>query len=165
MVADARTRIPLLPLGLATWFGAGLIPKAPGTCGSLAALPFAWAILHFGGVWWLAGGIVLVFIVGWWASEIYVNESGLADPGAIVIDEVAGQWLTLLPAATGIWWHWAAGFALFRVFDIVKPWPVGWADRRVKGGLGVMVDDMIAGVIAGALLYVLILLGDSTNLF
>jgi phosphatidylglycerophosphatase A len=165
MVADAPTRIPLIPLGLATWFGAGLIPKAPGTWGSLAALPFAWLILHFGGLWWLAGGIGLVFLVGWWASEIYVTGTGQADPGAIVIDEVAGQWIALLPAATSIWWHWLVGFVLFRFFDIVKPWPIGWADRRVRGGFGVMIDDVIAGIYAGVLLYALMLMGDSKNLF
>ena len=88
---------------------------------------------------------------------------GQDDPGAVVIDEVAGQWLTLLPAATTVWWHWLAGFALFRFFDIVKPWPVGWADRRVKGGLGVMVDDIIAGAYAGVLLYALIRLGEATH--
>jgi len=165
MVAGARTRIPLIPLGLATWFGAGLLPKAPGTWGSLTALPFAWAILHFGGVWWLAGGALAVFLVGWWASAVYVTGSGQDDPGAVVIDEVAGQWLTLLPAATTVWWHWLVGFALFRFFDIVKPWPVGWADRRVKGGLGVMVDDVIAGVYAGVLLYALIRLGEAKHLF
>ena len=165
MVADAPARIPLIPLGLATWFGAGLLPKAPGTWGSLAALPFAWLILHFGGLLWLALGIVLVFLVGWWASEVYVRGTGQADPGVIVIDEVAGQWIALLPAATSIWWHWVIGFALFRFFDIVKPWPVGWADRRVKGGFGVMIDDVIAGIYAGVLLYVLMFLGDLKNLF
>jgi phosphatidylglycerophosphatase A len=152
-MADGRPQVPLLPLGLATWFGAGLMPVAPGTWGSLAALPFAWAILHYGGLVWLAGATVVVFLIGWWASSVYVATSGTADPGAVVIDEVAGQWLTLLPAAPLVWWHWLAGFALFRLFDIVKPWPVGWADRHVKGGFGVMIDDVIAGVYAGAILY------------
>jgi len=165
MAADARPRVPLLPLGLATWFGAGLMPKAPGTWGSLAALPFAWAILHYGGTWWLAGASLLVFLVGWWASAVYVAGAGTADPDEVVIDEVAGQWLTLLPAATLVWWHWAAGFALFRLFDIVKPWPVGWADRRVKGGLGVMLDDVIAALYAGLALYGIILIKDTNNLF
>lgn len=164
METDARPRIPLFPLGLATWFGAGLIPKAPGTWGSLAALPFAWAILHFGNAWWLLAGAGIVFLIGWWASEVYVKGSGQADPGAIVIDEVAGQWLTLLPVASTIWWHWLLGFALFRVFDILKPWPVGWADRRVKGGFGVMIDDIIAAVYAGLLLYGLVYFGGQRNL-
>jgi phosphatidylglycerophosphatase A len=165
MVADAPPRIPLLPLGLATWFGAGLIPKAPGTWGSLAALPFAWVFLHFGNIWWLAGAALVVFLVGWWASHVYVTSTGQADPGAVVIDEVAGQWLALLPASPAVWWHWVLGFALFRFFDILKPWPVGWADRRLKGGFGVMIDDVIAGVLAGVLLYLLRLTGDSRNLF
>ena len=165
MDTDARPRVPLVPLGLATWFGAGLIPKAPGTWGSLAALPFAWGILHFGNVWWLLAGAGIVFLIGWWSSEIYVKRSGQADPGAIVIDEVAGQWLTLLPAATMIWWHWALGFVLFRFFDILKPWPVSWADRRVKGGFGVMIDDVIAAVYAGAILLGFIVAVERTNLF
>ncbi|HUT51175.1 MAG TPA: phosphatidylglycerophosphatase A [Alphaproteobacteria bacterium] len=164
-MTDVRPHIPLLPLGLATWFGAGLMPKAPGTWGSLAALPFAWLILHYGGYWWLAGAAVLVFLVGWWASNVYIAGTSATDPGAVVIDEVAGQWLTLLPATTLVWWHWAVGFALFRFFDIVKPWPVGWADRRVKGGFGVMIDDVIAGVYAGALLCGLILIKESKYIF
>jgi len=158
-----RGRVPLLPLGLATWFGSGLLPKAPGTWGSLAALPFAWLILRYGGVWWLAAAALAVFLVGWWASNIYVEATGSDDPGAIVIDEVAGQWIALLPAAHGVWWHWLVGFALFRAFDILKPWPVGWADRHVKRGFGVMLDDVIAGVYAAAILYGIRLIKDLSN--
>ena len=157
--------VPLLPRGLATWFGAGLMPKAPGTWGSLAALPFAWVIQHYGGPWALAGATLGVFLVGWWASACYVAASGASDPGAVVIDEVAGQWLTLLPAAAMVWWHWALGFVLFRAFDIAKPWPIGWADRRIKGGLGVMLDDVIAGVYAGAILWGILLMKEANYLF
>ena len=91
--------------------------------------------------------------------------SGQADPGAIVIDEVAGQWIALLPVATTVWWQWALGFALFRFFDIFKPWPVGWADRRVKGGFGVMIDDVIAGAYAGVILYGLMFVGEQKDFF
>lgn len=128
---------------LATWFGAGLLPVAPGSWGSLAALPFAWAIAATGGWPALALASVLVFLVGVWAADRTVADTGIEDPGLVVIDEVAGQWLVLLFAKPG-WLSYAVGFALFRLFDITKPWPAGWADRTVKGGLGVMLDDVLA---------------------
>ena len=130
---------------LATWFGAGLLPKAPGSWGSLAALPFAWVITEAGGGRLLAAAVALVSLVGWWAAERYAEASGGGDPGPVVIDEVAGQWLvlTMLPPDLA---GYALGFVLFRLFDIVKPWPVSWADRRLKGGLGIMLDDLLAGL-------------------
>lgn len=139
---------------LATWFGAGLLPKIPGTWGSAAALPFAWAIAWYGGPWALLAGAVLIFAVGVWAAEIYSRRFGVKDAGPIVIDEVAGQWLTLAPFAPDPL-TWVTGFLLFRVFDIVKPWPASWADREVSGGLGVMLDDVFAGIYAAAALYAL----------
>lgn len=128
---------------IATWFGIGLIPIAPGTWGSLAALPVAWAIRSSSGVSGLAVATALAFILGCWAAGVATKASGVSDPGAVVVDEVAGQWLVLLatpfdPLA------WALAFLLFRIFDIWKPWPVRWADRHVKGGLGIMLDDIIA---------------------
>jgi phosphatidylglycerophosphatase A len=130
---------------LATWFGAGLLPKAPGTWGSLAALPFAWLIVSVGGGTALAIAILLVFALGWWAAERTAQAIGLEDPGCIVIDEVAGQWLVLLATPPDVL-HYLIGFLLFRIFDIKKPWPVGWADRHIKGGLGIMFDDVLAGI-------------------
>jgi len=150
---------------LGTFFGVGLLPLAPGTWGSLAALPIAaWTLIQYGPIALalLAAGL---FVLGIVVSEVYSRRTSETDPGPVVIDEVAGQWITLLPAATSVWWHWVVGFALFRFFDIVKPWPIGWADRRVKGGFGVMIDDVVAGIYAGALLYALMLVGDSKNLF
>lgn len=130
---------------LATWFGAGLLPKAPGTWGSLAALPFAW-IIGMNGDWpALLAAAVAVTAIGCWAAERTARTLGIADPGCIVIDEVAGQWLTLV-AAPPDFLHYAIGFGLFRLFDILKPWPASWADRRVEGGLGVMLDDVFAGL-------------------
>ncbi len=152
-----------LGIALATWFGIGNLPAAPGTFGSLAALPLAWLLANYGGATALAVAVVIVFAVGWWASAVYVETTGIDDPGPVVIDEVAGQWLTLLAAAPGVWWHWLAGFVLFRLFDIVKPWPVGWADKRIKGGFGVMFDDILAAVYAFAFLYGLILIERSNN--
>lgn len=137
---------------LATWFGSGLLPKAPGTWGSLAALPFAWAIHHLAGPAGLALAAGAVFVLGVWAGGAYAARDGRADPGPVVIDEVAGQWLTLLPVAPDPLLY-TAGFVLFRVADIAKPWPVSWADRRIGGGLGIMLDDVLAAVYAGAALF------------
>ena len=137
---------------IATWLGAGLLPWAPGTWGSLAALPFAWAIAAAGGQVALLAAAVAVFAVGCWAAAAYCRRSGEKDPGAVVVDEVAGQWLTLafVPASA---WSFALGLVLFRAADIGKPWPASWIDREVEGGLGVMADDMIAGVYAGLALW------------
>jgi phosphatidylglycerophosphatase A len=143
---------------IATWFGIGLSPIAPGTCGSLVALPIAWAIRMVWGAPGLAVACGVVFAVGWWASAAIVKASEVQDPGAVVVDEVVGQWLVLLaapldPAA------WVLGFLLFRLFDIWKPWPVRWADRHIKGGLGIMLDDIAAAGYAGAVLSALLAIG------
>lgn len=137
---------------LATWFGAGLMPIASGTWGSAAALPFAYAILYLGGPWWLAGAALIAFAVGVWAADVYSHHAQMGDPGAIVIDEVAAQWLTLTVAPPRLL-PFALGFFLFRLFDVVKPWPANWADRSVKGGFGVMLDDVFAAIYAGLVLW------------
>ncbi len=137
---------------LATWFGTGLLPKAPGTWGSLAALPFAWAIQVWAGQAGLLAASVIVFFVGCWAAQAYTTRTGTKDPGEIVIDEVAGQWLTLAVVPHCLLGY-AIGFLLFRVADITKPWPVSWLDQKVEGGAGVMADDMAAGVYAGLALW------------
>lgn len=137
-----------------TWFGTGLLPGAPGTWGSLAALPFAWGLSVAGGPPLLALATVVVFLVGWGCSSLYARRTGLSDPGHVVIDEVAGQWLALIAVAPDAI-SYAAGFLLFRLFDIVKPWPANWADRSLKGGFGIMLDDIVAGAYAGAALQAL----------
>jgi len=137
---------------ISTWFGAGLLPVAPGTWGSAAALPFAWLIVALGGQWALLGASLAAFIIGIWAAEIYGRRSGLKDASPIVIDEVAGQWLTLVPAPLDPLIY-LAGFLLFRAADIVKPWPANWADRSLDGGLGVMLDDVFAGLYAAGALF------------
>lgn len=150
---NAKGIVPKDPAWLlATWFGAGMLPWAPGTWGSLAALPFAWLILVYLGWPWLVVAAAAVFVVGLWAAERYVRASGHGDPGAVVIDEVAGQFIALTAAATTPI-DFAVGFALFRVFDIFKPWPANWAERRFSGGLGVMADDVFAGLYALAGVY------------
>ena len=130
---------------LATGVGAGLLPKAPGTWGSLAALPFAWVIVSLGGPQALAGATLAVFVVGIWASNEAIGVTGIEDPQLVVIDEVAGQWLVLLLAPLSLPYY-AAGFILFRALDITKPWPACWADSKVAGGLGVMLDDILAAL-------------------
>ncbi len=147
-------RTPPLPLRhpaclIATWFGVGLMATAPGTWGSLAALPFAWGIMWAGGPWALAAATVLVTLAGWWAGNIYIEALGREDPGDIVVDEVAGIWLTVIPAGLDIGLY-GAGFVLFRIADILKPWPARWADKNVKGGLGAMVDDLFAALYSAA---------------
>ena len=132
----------------------------PGTWGSLAALPCAWAIRSLFGVAGLAIAAAIVFAVGCWAAGALAKASGVKDPGAIVIDEVAAQWVVLLPAPLDPL-SYAAALLLFRIFDIWKPWPVSLADRRVAGGLGVMLDDLLAAVYAVLVLSVLLAVGGA----
>ena len=143
---------------IATWFGSGLLPRAPGTWGTLASLPAAALIVTLGGRWALLGAAGAAFLVGIWASERYARSLGVEDPGKIVIDEVAGMWLTLVPLALDPITYGIA-FVFFRIFDIFKVWPANVLDRRVKGGLGIMIDDTVAAIYAaGASLAVLTLL-------
>lgn len=141
---------------VATWFGAGLIHPAPGTWGTLAALPFAWALQAAGGFAALALGTVAVFVLGWWLAARLADPAD-PDPAEIVIDEVAGMWLALWPVALGAEWAGVGVLRLwpgivvavlaFRLFDIWKPGPVGWADR-LGTPLGLMLDDLFAGALA-----------------
>src|SRR5579883_1496749 len=160
----AMERSPLSPWHpaslVATWFGSGLLPWAPGTWGSLAALPPAWLIAHFLGPRALVPAAIIVFLLGWWAAERVQRASGIEDAGSIVIDEVAGQWLTLAVAPLDPL-AYAAGFLLFRLFDITKPWPARWADRRIAGGLGVMADDIIAAIYAAVALVLILAVMES----
>src|SRR6185437_13082870 len=107
---------------IASWFGAGHLPRIPGTWGSLAALPFAWAIAAAGGPAALAAAAGGTFFLGWWAAGRVSAERGIADPGSVVIDEVVGQWLVLAATPRHLV-AYAVAFALFRAADIVKPWP------------------------------------------
>lgn len=139
--------MPLWVWITATWFGSGQLRPASGTWGSLAALPFAWGLAWLGGPWLLLAATIVVTLVGIRAAQIYSDVTGTHDNGRIVIDEVAGQWLTLVlapldPAA------YAAGFVLFRFTDIVKPWPARWVDQHMGGGAGIVLDDVVAGLYA-----------------
>jgi phosphatidylglycerophosphatase A len=141
---------------LATWFGAGLLRPAPGTWGTLAALPFALALHLAGGFPALAAGTITIFALGWWLAARLTGPAD-PDPSEIVIDEVAGVWLALWPVSLGAqmagveaWRLWPGiltGVLAFRLFDIWKPGPVGWADR-LHSPLGLMLDDIIAGALA-----------------
>ena len=133
---------------LATFFGIGFIRFAPGTWASLAALPPGLALLWLGGVPLLIAGIIAISIAGVWAGERYATALGLKDPSLVVIDEVAGQWLALLPCVALGWSEIVLAFILFRATDILKPWPASWADRNIPGGLGIMSDDWVAGLYA-----------------
>ncbi|MBP5855569.1 phosphatidylglycerophosphatase A [Marivibrio halodurans] len=147
-----------LATAIALWFGTGLLRPAPGTWGSLAATVMGMGLLTLG-PWFLAGGAVLATGVGIWAAARYQATTGRHDASEVVVDEVAGQWIALcaLPlAGLGLSVEGAAAaFVLFRLFDIAKPGPIGWADRRLAGGLGVMLDDVLAGIAAGAILWAL----------
>ena len=150
-----------------TFFGAGLSPKAPGTVGTLASLPVGLAILHYMGMETLFMVTLAITVIGIFEINKYEQETGIHDQQEIVIDEAAGMWLSLMIAySTAITMNYpyvdilaiVFSFAAFRLFDIWKPSTIGWIDREVKGGLGVMMDDVLAGI-AGGLLSVLILMG------
>jgi len=151
------------PLGwLATGLGSGLAPVAPGTAGSIASLIPAWYLLDQPLLWLLLWCLLLP--LGVWSGGWANRQLNSHDSGCIVIDEWAGQWLTLLPSVW-LWPNWfalpqhaIAGFllalVLFRVTDIVKPWPASWADGKVHGGLGVMLDDLLAAVWSAILMLI-----------
>lgn len=144
---------------LATWFGLGLIPTAPGTWGSLGAIPVALALYLSTNIAIYALGIVAITIIGYWAADNFEKSTQSHDSKLIVIDEVAGQWLTLLPAFYFLGpepLSITLAFILFRVFDIIKPWPISYIDKNVKGALGVMGDDIIAGLFAAIIITAII---------
>ena len=132
---------------IALGFGTGLSPKAPGSIASLAAAALWWLLFADLALPIQAAIIAGGFVLGVWVSHWMIAKTGIADPGFIVWDEFIGQWLALLFLPKTLIWY-AIGFALFRLFDIVKKGPVGWADKRFKGGFGVMFDDVIAGFLA-----------------
>ena len=142
---------------IATVFHIGHMRHAPGTWGSAAALPMAWGLHALGGFWLFLVATFAVTAAGYWATAAATAGSDDKDPSEIVIDEVAGQWVALWPVSAGamisgvsfltLWPGILAAFVAFRAFDILKPGPVGWADRQ-PGAFGVMADDIIAGWLA-----------------
>ena len=150
-------RLPLTR-AIATFGYIGLVPVAAGTAGSVAALVVGYLLHRAGGFPLLAGATIAAYGLGYWAARVETFEQDDLDPGHIVIDEVVGMWIALMPLSFGLWhvgapaalfpWPgWVSGFLLFRLFDIRKPWPVSWADRR-PGPTGVMLDDVLAGLMA-----------------
>ncbi len=143
---DLRNPVHLLAFG----FGAGLAPAAPGTFGTLVAVPLYLLLALLPFPVYLAV-LAAAIPAGAWLCGRTARDLGVHDHPGIVWDEIAGFLLTMAGAPAG--WPWVvAGFLLFRLFDILKPWPVGWADRRVKGGWGIMLDDLLAGAWAWLLL-------------
>ncbi len=132
---------------IASWFGCGFINPAPGTWGSLGALPFGVLIYMLGGPYALMVAAFFVTILGVWAADRFDREMDEHDSKMIVIDEVAGLWIALIPAALNPTLIIVA-FIAFRGFDIIKPWPVSFFDQKVKGAIGVMGDDVVAGLFA-----------------
>lgn len=147
---------------LASGFGSGLSPFAPGTVGTAAAMlgylvlrPHGWAVL--------ALAAAVAFVLGVFAANWVIGQTGIEDPGVVVIDEWVGVWISLLPVhlvwprldyAAPLWLELLLAFLAFRATDIVKPWPASWADRELGGGFGTMADDAIAGLYAALLLCV-----------
>lgn len=136
------------PRLIATGLGIGLAPLAPGTWGSALALPIAWLIAPFGALVSFLGAAILT-AVGAWAVARSLDAGIVADPPEIVIDEVCAQWLVLAVLPQEML-AYLLGFIAFRIVDIAKPWPVGWADRNLDGALGVMADDLLAVPYAAA---------------
>jgi phosphatidylglycerophosphatase A len=143
---------------IATFGYVGFLPGPAGTWGSLVALPLGYLLHLAGGPLLLVLAILAGYALGFWAARVETIEQEDLDPSHIVIDEVVGQWVALVPLSAGLWlagaapqvfpWPgWVGAFVFFRLFDIWKPGPVGWADRR-KGPTGVMLDDAIAGALA-----------------
>ena len=160
---DAATPPAPVPRGLPNWhpayliatgFGIGHLPKAPGTWASAITLPFAFGIYYLGGPPVVILFVFYLFCLGWWASHVYVKRRMVQDPSEVVIDEIAAQ-MAVFVVVPPTWYNLILGFALFRLFDIWKPWPISWADREIGGGFGVLFDDMLAAIYAGSLLWLI----------
>ena len=135
---------------IAAGFGSGLAPKAPGTAGTVAAVPLFMLMQPLPLVTYLLITICL-FIVGIWICAYTAEKLGEHDHPSIVIDEIVGYLITMIAAPAG-WFPVVFGFILFRLLDAIKPWPISWFDRNLNGGLGIMFDDVVAGIIAMAVI-------------
>lgn len=143
----SRNPIALLAFG----FGSGLSPVLPGTVGTLAAIPLYLLLVQLP-LWGYLGAIVITFVAGLYICERTSQQLGVHDHGGIVWDEFVGLWITMI--AVPLTWYWLLlGFVLFRAFDMFKPWPISLADKKLSGGFGIMIDDVIAGIAAGICLH------------
>jgi phosphatidylglycerophosphatase A len=150
-----RNPLHLLSLG----FGSGLSPFAPGTCGTLAAIPL-YLLLAQLPFWYYLAAVAVAFAIGVYLCGYTSKALGEHDHGGIVWDEFVGFWITMI--SVPVTWQWIlAGFVLFRLFDIVKPWPVKIADAKMKGGFGIMFDDVLAALYALIVLQVALQLVNS----
>ncbi|MDQ1363718.1 MAG: phosphatidylglycerophosphatase [Pseudomonadota bacterium] len=138
---------------LALGFGTGLMPKAPGTFGTLAAIPVYYAISNFSTGLYVSV-VLFVSLAGIAICDYTSKQLRVHDHPGIVFDEISGYLLTMIAVPSGIWWM-MAGFVAFRIFDILKPWPISWLDKHVHGGLGIMLDDLLAGVMACLVLHLI----------
>ena len=143
-----------LPVLLATGLGIGYVPFAPGTFGSLPSLALAWGLDRLAGGWGVAAGAAFFALAGTWAADRAEAHFGVSDPRPVVVDEIAGQLVTLMFLPLGLRVI-VAGFLLFRLFDILKPWPAGRLES-LPGGSGIMADDLMAGLYANLLLHGLV---------
>ena len=143
-----------LAFWIATWFGCGYMPKAPGTAGAAAGIVIAYALHALTGApgIWMAYLAVLIAVPAIWASDVVARVGGKKDPQIVVVDEVMGVWVTLAGAATLNWKSWLLAFGLFRLFDIWKPPPVRQFER-LQGGLGIVADDVMAGVYGALVMF------------
>ena len=144
---------------IATVFGIGKIPIAPGTCASLFALPLAWLVIGKWGIFGCMILTILLFLIGLWGIKIYLENSFVEDPPEIVIDEVIGQLIPLVFIQKYLLLYLLA-FCLFRVFDIWKPLLIGKIDKRIRGPLGIMLDDIAAGSLTAICLILLVSIMD-----
>src|SRR5574344_1047379 len=140
---------------IATYFGLGLSPKAPGTIGSLGTLPLALVLAYYTGIYGIIIASIICFIAGTYATDVVIANQEEKDPGKVVIDEVVGQLLAFTFVADNLyhnldkWWIYLVGFGFFRFFDICKMGPVKYFDSKMKNAYGVMLDDVCAGLMAG----------------
>lgn len=141
---------------LAFGFGAGLSPKAPGTVGTVVAVLIYLALPSMPLLVY-AALIVVSFLFGIWICGKTADDLGVHDHGGIVWDEFVGYWITMFMAPSGLIWV-LLGFVLFRLLDIFKPWPIKWADKELAGGLGIMLDDVLAGIMAALCMQALVVL-------
>lgn len=137
---------------ISTCIGIGYLPFAPGTWGSLAALPICWLVLLHGSRGLLLFTAIVLFYIGVIITNFFERRCDNSDPGCIVIDEFVGQMLVLCVASPDLI-QFILGFILFRIMDIFKPWPVSMVDKNIKGGFGIMLDDVVAAVYAAIVLY------------
>jgi len=147
-------------LFIAKWlslgFGSGKAPFAPGTFGTMAGVLIYLLLSDFNLYFYIVITVIFYF-VGVWAAQVYSDYLGVHDHGSIVWDEVVGYLITMI--AIPVEWQWILlGFVLFRLFDIWKPWPIGWLDKKVHGGTGIMIDDVVAGIYAWVVLSIVVYL-------